>query len=403
MEGYILDWFNLFFRWFHLITGAAWIGTSFYFNWLNHSIRPPEEAKEGIKGELYAVHGGAFYQVLKYDGAPKILPKTLHWFKWEAYFTWITGICLLMVVYYWDTKVYLLQATAGGLQPWQAIAISIGFIVVSWLIYDGLCRSPLRQQPMALAILGLILMTLAAYALTRLYQPRAAYIHVGVIIGTIMAANVFFVIIPNQQIMVDAMIKGEKPDVSKGEAGAMRSLHNNYLTLPVLFIMLSNHYPMTFGHQYNWAILAAISVIGMGARHYFNLKHNGHHKGWILPVAAVAMVALAIVSKPRASAPLDTPSSQPTTKISQITFHQHIQPILQVRCISCHATKPSFPGFAAPPQGIILESYEQARAVHTKLKSSTVDSQYMPLGNLTKITPEERALLGSWIKQGMPK
>jgi len=401
MEGYILDWFNLFFRWFHLITGAAWIGTSFYFNWLNHNIRSPETPKDGIKGELFAVHGGAFYQVLKYDGAPKVLPKTLHWFKWEAYFTWITGICLLTVVYYWDTKIYLLQSTVGGLQPWQAIAISVGFITVSWLVYDLMCKSPLHKQPMFLAIIGLILLTIASFALTRIYQPRAAFMHVGVIIGTIMAANVFFVIIPNQRIMVDAMIAGQPPDISKGAAGAMRSLHNNYLTLPVLFIMLSNHYPMVFGHHLNWAILAGLSVISMGVRHYFNLKHNGEHKVWILPVAAVAMVALALVSKPRPAEPFAT--SRPSgAHGARVTFQQ-IQPILQVRCLSCHAAKPSFPGFQAPPQGIMLERYEQARAVHTKIKSSTVDSQYMPLGNLTKITPEERALLGAWIQQGMPQ
>ncbi|MCB9640056.1 MAG: urate hydroxylase PuuD [Myxococcales bacterium] len=401
MESYILDWFNLFFRWFHLTTGAAWIGTSFYFNWLNHSLRPPETEKEGIKGELFAVHGGAFYQVLKYDGAPKVLPKTLHWFKWEAYFTWITGICLLTVVYYWDTKVYLLQSTGDGLQPWQAILTSIGFIVLSWVVYDLMCRSPLQKNPMLLAVIGLTLLTMIAFTLTRIYQPRAAFIHVGVIIGTIMAANVFFVIIPNQRLMVDAMIAGQAPDVSKGEAGAMRSLHNNYLTLPVLFIMLSNHYPMVFGNTYNWAMLAGLALISMGARHYFNLKHNGEHKVWILPVAAVSLFALAVISKPRAATPSHT-TSRPSKTASKVTFKQ-IQPILQVRCLVCHASKPSFPGFNAPPQGIKLERFEQVRAVHAKIRTSTVNSQYMPLGNLTKITPEERALIGEWIAQGMAK
>ena len=245
MESYILDWLNLLLRWFHLIAGAAWIGASFYFNWLNHSIRPPEdeglEGMEGIKGQLFAVHGGAFYQVLKYKGAPAKLPKTLHWFMWEAYSTWLSGFGLVIVVYYWNAKLYLIKSGANALVPWQAILISLGFIVGGWLIYDFLCKTPLpKKSPVLFVTLGFALISVAAFALSYIYPPRASYIHVGVILGTIMAANVFFVIIPKQRVMVNAMIEGKEPDVTAGEAGAMRSLHNNYFTLPVLFIMISS-------------------------------------------------------------------------------------------------------------------------------------------------------------------
>ena len=259
MDGYIADWLNLLFRWLHLITGAAWIGTSFYFNWLNHNIRPPKEEREGINGELFAVHGGHFYQVSKYAGAPKKLPETLHWFKWEAYFTWITGISLLIVVYYWNASIYLVDNSIREIDPTSAILISIGAIVGGWIVYDLMCKSPLSKKPVLFAGIGFSLMTAVAYGLTEVFAPRAAYIHVGAMIGTMMAANVFFVIIPNQRKMVDAMIAGEKPDTSLGDAGALRSLHNNYFTLPVLFIMVSNHFPMTYGNQMNWAILASIA------------------------------------------------------------------------------------------------------------------------------------------------
>ena len=394
MDGYIIDWLNLLFRWLHLITGAAWIGTSFYFNWLNHNIRPPKDEREGINGELFAVHGGHFYQVSKYEGAPKVLPETLHWFKWEAYFTWITGVSLLVVVYYWNASIYLIDNSVREIEPMYAILTSIGCLVGGWFIYDFMCKSPLTKKPVLFAITGFAMMTGVAYGLTEIFAPRAAYIHVGAMIGTMMAANVFFVIIPNQRIMVDAMIKGEKPDTSLGDAGALRSLHNNYFTLPVLFIMISNHFPMTYGHQMNWAILAAISLIAAGIRHYFNLKSKGHHNVWILPVATVAMISLAFVIKP---------SQAPIEQTAHIEIsYEDIEPIIKNRCQPCHATKPTFPGMVAPPLGVVYDTPEQVQSVAAMIKVRVVNSKTMPPGNITKITDEEREILGKWIDAGSP-
>jgi len=387
----VVDWLHLILRWLHVIFGAAWIGTSFYFNWLNHSIRPPEPPREGIKGQLFAVHGGAFYQVSKYAGAPAKLPDTLHWFKWEAYLTWISGVSLLAVVYYLNADMNLIDPSIMALTAGQAIGISIGSLVGGWFLYDGMCRSPLRHKPVLFAVIGFGLMTTAAWGLCQVFGSRAAYIHVGAILGTMMAANVFRVIIPNQRIMVDAMINGEEPDTSLGEAGALRSLHNNYITLPVLFIMVSNHYPMTYGHEWNWAVLAVIALVGAGTRHYFNLKSRGEQSVWILPVAALAMVALAFVTRPQAAV-------IPHGGSASVTWSD-VESIVVQRCQSCHAETPTYPGFVEAPQGAIFDSPERFRAYRTKILQMVVDSHIMPPGNLTSITDEERAMIGVWLRQ----
>lgn len=415
MESYIADWLNLLFRWIHLIAGAAWIGTSFYFNWLNHNLRPPAEeggaggaegerageragAQGGVSGELFAIHGGHFYRVSKYAGAPARLPETLHWFKWEAYLTWLTGLCLLLVVYYWNAKLYLIDPSVRAWEPWQAVAAALASLAGGWVIYDALCRSPLTRAPRLLAALVMALVAGAAWGFSHLFGARAAYVHVGAMIGTIMAANVFFVIIPNQRKMVDAMLAGEPPNTALGDAGALRSLHNNYLTLPVLFIMVSNHFPMTYGGAGAWLTLVAISAIGAGARHYFNLKHKGHHAPWILPAAALALVALAFVLRP---APRPAAAGAASSAPAAPTYAA-VEEILKARCVTCHAAAPTFPGFAAPPQGISYESPAQVKAVAAKIKAVAVEAQIMPPGNLTQITPEERAALGAWIEAGAP-
>ena len=396
MENYIVEWLNLLFRWLHFITGAAWIGTSFYFNWLNHNLRPPEEGqvkREGVDGELFAVHGGHFYQVSKYAGAPKVLPKTLHWFKWEAYFTWITGVCMLFIVYYWNSKLYLIPA-GSELTPFQGISIGIGCLIGGWIAYDLLCKSPLAKNPTLFAAVGFTLMTGAAYGLTQVFGPRAAYIHVGAMLGTMMAANVFFVMIPNQRKMVDAMIAGDIPDTTLGDQGALRSFHNNYLTLPVLFIMISNHFAgTTWGHTHNWMILAALSLIGASARHYFNLKHKGKHKQWILPAAALAMVALAFVARPQPAVS--------NAQTSSVTYRD-IHPIIVQRCQPCHSAKPSYPGFTAPPKGVVYDTPENIQILAQKIKMQAVTTIVMPPGNITEITDAERALLGAWVDAGAP-
>ncbi len=390
MDPYIADWLNLVFRWVHIIAGAAWIGASFYFNWLNNSIRPPEEPTPGIAGNLIAVHGGAFYEVRKYGGAPERLPKTLHWFKWEAYLTWISGFFLLMVVYYLNADVYMVDKNVADITAGTARIIGIASIVIGWYAYDILCKTKLVEHTTVFAIIGFVLMTLAAYTLSNLLGSRAAYIHVGAMLGTMMAGNVFFNIIPNQKLMVDALLNGKEPDLKKGKEGALRSLHNNYLTLPVLFIMVSNHYPMTYGHEMNWAILAALALIGAGTRHYFNLKGQGEKKVWILPAAALAMVALALVSKPV------VPEPQPGIQATFAEAHT----IIQVRCLPCHASKPTHPAFSEPPLGVIYDTPEHIQRYAEKIMAVAVQNKSMPLGNLTEMTDEERAKLGAWIQAG---
>ena len=296
-SSHYMEWLNLAVRWFHIIAGIAWIGSSFYFNWLEGSL-DRENKPEGIAGDLWAVHGGGFYYVKKYQVAPEKIPEKLHWFKYEAYFTWISGFVLLIIVYYFGARTFLIDSSVADISEEVAILIGIGSLIAGWFIYDLLCKSKLADNPVHLAIVGFSLAVAASYGLCQVFSSRGAYIHVGAILGTIMALNVFRVIIPFQKVMVDMALKGESVDGSFGKKASMRSLHNNYITLPVLFIMISNHYPMTYGHKYNWLILAAISFIGAAVRHYFNLKNKGKQKVWILPVAAAGMIALAIVTAP---------------------------------------------------------------------------------------------------------
>ncbi len=389
---WITDWLHLLARWFHLVVGAAWIGASFYFNWLNNNIRPMDDPTGRLAGGLWAVHGGAFYEVRKYKGAPETLPKTLHWFKWEAYLTWISGLTLLMFVY-WLQADLMMARPDSGLSPGATTAIGVGALVVGWIVYDLLCKSPLVNHPgLGFVVAGLLLGG-SAYGLAQVMSPRAAYIHFGAMMGTMMALNVFFVIIPGQRAMVDAMIKGEPPPLDKGRAGALRSLHNNYFTLPTLFIMVSNHFAFTYGHPMAWAVLIGLSAIGAAVRHWFNVHGKGERNTWILPTAAVAMIALAFVSHgPKAAPAAGAAASAPT-------FAQ-VEAILAKHCVQCHAAEPTFAGITAPPKGLLLTDPKQVAGNAALIKQQAVDSQIMPLANTTGMTPEERALLGAWIDAG---
>lgn len=402
MTEYFLDWIEMAARWFHFIVGAAWIGTSFYFNWLNNSIRPPEDGRHGISGDLWAIHGGGFYQVTKYKGAPEKLPQTLHWFKWEAYLTWVSGVSLLFLVYYLG-GVGALLPEGSPLSPIAGAALGLGLLVVGWVIYDQLCKSPLKSIPTVFTVVGLALLGGVAFGLVQVFTPRAAYLHVGALIGTCMAANVFFVIIPGQRAMVDAMTAGLEPDESKGAAGALRSLHNNYLTLPVLFIMISTHYPSTYGHPYNWQILAAIMVIGALVRHWFNLRGKGTLNRWILPVATLAFVGVAVVAKPTPIATVELADGE-----KPVDFYSQVFPIILTRCAPCHGTNHPHPAASAgPPKGTIWESPQTivskiSEIERTSLIKDASGYYYMPLGNVTKMTEDERETIRRWIRQGKP-
>lgn len=391
MDVQVADWLALTVRWLHVIFGAAWIGTSFYFNWLNNHIRPVEggPTPEPVDGELWSVHGGHFYQVVKYKVAPEKLPKTLHWFKYEAYFTWITGFALLALVYYLEPTAYLVDSTVyAGLHPHLAITIGVATLVLGWVVYHLLCKSPLGRYPLPFAIVGFALLTGVAFGLTQIFGSRAAYIHVGALIGTLMAWNVFFVIIPNQKVVVDAMTKGETPAAHLGQAAAQRSLHNNYLTLPVLFIMVSNHYPMTFGHEWNWALLAGIALVGALVRHWFNLRGQGEKNVWILPVGAAGMVALALVSAPESR-----------EYEGEVTFAM-VQDIVARRCVECHSEHPSSELFIEPPQGVMFDEPQQIVDRAPLIYQQVVVTRQMPLSNMTDITEEERAIIGAWVNRG---
>jgi len=393
VAAHLGEWVNLALRWVHVVTGVAWIGTSFYFNWLNSRLAPPppDRREPGVAGELWSVHGGGFYRVVKYTVAPRELPRTLHWFKWEAYATWLTGFALLVLIYYFGAASFLVRPETAALGPREAIAVGVGSLVAAWLVYDALCRSPLAARPVALGATLFVLGTALAWALAQPLSPRAAYLHVGAAIGTIMAANVLTVIIPAQRDMVAALIAGRTPDAVRGQQAALRSLHNNYLTLPVLFVMVSSHYPATYGHKLNWAILAGLAVIGVATRHWFNLRNQGRKSVWILPAAALALVALALVTAPRSGPAVST--------VGQVSFAD-VRLIVARRCAGCHSSAPTTPGIPAAPLGVLLDTPDQIRANAPRILAVAVDAQTMPLGNLTGMTPEERELVGRWIRGG---
>jgi len=394
--AYVCEWLNLIVRWLHLITGIAWIGASFYFVWLDNTIRAPlpgsDLANKGVSGELWAVHGGGFYNPQKYLVAPKELPKELHWFKWEAYSTWLSGFALLFIVYYFNAGAMMIDRSVADISNWQAIGIGLGTLVFGWAVYDGLCRSPLGRHEALLGAVMYLFIVVVAFVLSRLLSGRAAYIHVGAMLGTIMVGNVLMLIIPGQRKMVDAMLAGRLPDPIHGQKAKQRSVHNNYFTLPVLFIMISNHFAMTYSHAYNWLVLAAIIAAGVLIRHFFNLRHKGKTV-WAFPIAgSLILLAVAIAIAPR-----------PTTRTSagdQPSDFAAVQHILQQRCVSCHAQQPTQAGIATAPAGILLQTPEQIRQNAAKVYLQAVQLKAMPLANLTQITDAERDVLGRWYEAG---
>jgi uncharacterized membrane protein len=392
MDAYLLDWLNLLVRWLHLIAGIAWIGASFYFVMLDSSLAPPArpaDRERGVFGELWAVHGGGFYLSQKFLTGPKGEPLTehLHWSKWEAYTTWLSGMGLLALIYWIGAGTYLIDRSVLDLAPAAGIAISVAVIIGGWLVYDGLCRA-LRGREGALAAVVFAFVVAVSWALFHAFAARAAYVHVGVMIGTIMVANVFFVIIPGQKRMVADIRAGRAPDPAPGLAGKQRSVHNTYFTLPVLFVMISNHYPMTYGHRHGWAVLAALMLAGVLIRQFFVLRHRGAVRPW-LPIAACAIIAgVAYAIVPRGAA----------TGAAPVPFAD-VQQVIGRRCVPCHAAQPRQEGFAQPPKGVLLETPEQIAGQASKI-GETVGSGYMPIGNLTQMTADERALVAAWVAQG---
>ncbi|MCB1815813.1 MAG: urate hydroxylase PuuD [Candidatus Competibacteraceae bacterium] len=397
MAAYLIDWLSLAARWLHLITGIAWIGASFYFVWLDNHLLPPRDPKDsarGIGGEVWSVHGGGFYQAQKFKVAPAFLPEPLHWFKWEAYWTWMSGTFLLALIYWYGAEIYLIDPTVAALSKPVAIAIGVGTLVLGWLVYDVLCKSRLGQNDRLLGVAVCLFTVLVAYGLCQVFSGRGAFIHYGAMLGTIMVANVFFVIMPGQRELVSATEAGRSPDPTPGLKAKQRSVHNTYFTLPVLFVMISNHYAMTYGHAYNWLILLAISLIGALIRVYFVARHKGPASPW--PLLAAALLTLALVA---ALAPRTTPDTGQDTGNTSVSFSQ-VQQIVTQRCTVCHATHPSQPGFTAPPKGVVFDTPQDITGQALTIHQQTVVSKAMPIGNLSGMSDAERALIDQWFQAG---
>ncbi|MBP2280282.1 putative membrane protein [Psychrobacter sp. PL19] len=422
MGAYLLDWLGLFFRWFHVIAGVAWIGASFYFVWLDMSLQKPPKwkADKGISGDLWAVHGGGFYEIAKYKLEPEEMPKTLHWFKWEAYTTWLTGMAMMSIVYYANATAYLMDPSKIDFgSNIGAISTSLLFLFGSYFIYEVIVRSRIGKNKMVFSITIFILIIIATWGSYQLFSDRASFIHVGAILGTIMAGNVFFGIMPAQRALVDCVRRGVKPGKEVSDLALMarnRSVMNNYFTLPLIFTMISNHYPMmySFGDGQGWLVLVFVGIITATARHYFNQKHLGHHQPKYLVIPALATVLLIVWMRPAPIEPLQispvaaaVPAS-PTTDATPpaaaagstaaaavpvtASADDAIMGIVQAKCSVCHMAQPTQAGFNAPPAGIIIQTPEDMKTYKAKIITA-VQTGYMPLGNITQLTDEERQQL----------
>jgi len=389
--NYLIEVGSLLLRWLHLIVGIAWIGSSFYFVWLDNSLKPPTDPAlkdKGVGGELWAVHGGGFYNPQKYLVAPAHLPSELHWFKWESYSTWITGFFLLGVLYYSQAATYMVDPAKADLSPGAAIGIGLATLVVGWLVYDVLCRVLLRRNLLVFAALYFIFVVAVAWGLTHLLSGRAAFLHIGAMIATTMSANVFFWIIPGQKKTIAMMQRGETPDPIYGLRAKQRSVHNNYLTLPVLFCMISNHYAFTYNHAQAWLVLALILLAAVLIRHFFNLRHKGVF-AWQYPAAGGALLLGVFVWL--APAPLAV-SANGAPSVAEI------QPVLTARCVACHSATPTL--MPAAPAGVVLDTPAQIRALGPRILAQTVQLKAMPLGNVTAMTDAERQQIAAWAGGG---
>ena len=390
MDVFLGEWANLLIRWAHLIVGIGWIGTSFYFMALDYSLNLQERKSPGVYGTAWQVHGGGFYHVEKFAVAPPKLPDHLHWFVWEAYLTWVTGFGLMIVQYYLHARAFLIDPAVMPLEPWQAVAISVVSIAAGWAIYDGLCRTKVGENATVLAIAVFVLIVGAAALYTRVFSGRGAFVHVGALTGTIMAANVFMVIIPGQKKMIAQMLAGKEPEARFGIVGKQRSTHNNYLTLPVLVMMVSGHYPFLYSHPQSWLVVALILICGALFRHYLNRIEAGDdwgRYGWALPVGAFALICAIWLTAP----------SAPAATGAVVSDAQALE-IAQKHCVMCHAKHPTHESFKEPPKNVALETVGQLRQYAPLILTQTVQNRAMPLGNQTAMTEQERQELGAWVR-----
>jgi uncharacterized membrane protein len=395
LSSVFTEWVGLIFRWLHVVAAIGWIGSSFYFIHLDLSLKPRKELPEGVYGEAWQVHGGGFYHILKYLVAPAKMPDELTWFYWEAYATWLSGFALVIIVYYLDADLFLVDKSVLDLTPIQAGLFSLVSLVLAWLLYEAACRSAFaKNHELAFVIIGYIFLVALTYAFTHVLSGRGAFNQIGAIIGTIMVANVFLTIIPNQRKTVAALIAGEKPNPEYGVVGKQRSVHNNYLTLPVILLMISNHYPLLYATRYNWVIVAIVLALGPIIRHFYNSRHAG--KGspwWTWGVAAAGMIAIGFLS---AAGPREAKTSTATP-----TF-KAVENIISSRCSPCHAAEPVWANITTAPRGILLDDAEHIRTNARIIGRNAAWSNAMPPGNITEMTPDERAVLAAWLDAGAP-
>lgn len=394
MLGVLWEWAEMAVRWLHVVAGIAWIGSSFYFIALDLSLKQRSGLPEGAGGEAWQVHGGGFYNMVKYLVAPARLPDALTWFKWEAYTTWLSGMALLALVYYLQAELFMIDAGVMELAPWVAVAVSLAGLALGWIAYDLLCRSPLGRSEAALALVGFVFLVALAFLFTLVFSGRGMMMQLGALIGTMMVANVFLVIIPNQKKVVADLVAGRQPDPRLGQQAKQRSLHNNYLTLPVIFTMIANHYPLAFAGRWNWLILALVLVMGAVIRHFFNSRHKtGKGPWWTWAAAAAGLAAIVWLS------------AQPATRLDTaqtVSDFAEVENVVLSRCSMCHAAEPLWEGLAVPPKGVVLETPAQIRVHARAIGAQAVRTHAMPPGNVTFIEEEERQLLAAWLAAGAP-
>ncbi|MDI4658518.1 urate hydroxylase PuuD [Xanthobacter autotrophicus] len=403
MEPILHEWGSLLLRWTHIIAGMAWIGSSFYFMHLDASLKATPDIPAGKGGEAWEVHGGGFYQVKKYLVAPSFLPDELGWHKWQSYATWLTGFFLLIWIYYYQSSIYLIDPAVMNLKPFVAFVIGMGGLALGWIAYDQLCRSKLGNNPVAVGAIVFVGVVLAAFLFQQVFSARAAFIHTGALMATIMSGNVFFVIIPNQHKVVAALKAGQVPDPYYGKTAKLRSGHNNYFTLPVVFLMISNHYPLTYSTPYAYVIVALSLVVGTVIRYYYNERHAGRgDKAWCWLVAAVCLIlaiAISATTTPMGRTALGLPPLVSTAFARSgppVEVPDDVQNIVMGRCSMCHAAEPLYEGIAVAPRGVLLDTPEHiARNRHLILVQAAL-THAMPPNNITELSQEDREVLKAW-------
>ncbi len=394
------EWLSFAVRWLHVITGIAWIGSSFYFVALDLGLRKSPDLPPGASGEEWQVHGGGFYHIQKYMVAPERLPEHLIWFKWESYATWLSGFALLAIVYYAGADLFLVDRNVADLPVWVAILISLASLSIGWLLYDNLCKSRLAENPTTLMLVLFAILVVMAWGYTQVFSGRAALLHLGAFTATIMTANVFFIIIPNQKIVVADLRAGRAPDPKYGKIAKLRSTHNNYLTLPVLFLMLSNHYPLAFATEWNWLIASLVFLMGVTIRHYFNTLHaTGKGPSWTWLATVILFILIAWLSTAPGSQREELAGLSPReARFAEAEGFAAVADTVRGRCSMCHASEVYWPGLLHAPKGVVLETDAEIARHAREIYLQAGRSHAMPPGNITFMEPGERRSIIEWYR-----